>query len=224
MLAASQRLALVVSALATQACMPAVIHSPRIDPGPSMGVTASYAAGPEYENGDDGPSRFAYGPVGVNFGYGWTSARIEGLGASIGAHVPLPLVVLIQPDVYVKLPKRALLGLDGGVGLTSVRIDRSVIPYAQLGMLAANSTGVYATYGLLRARNDPDGNHSVLREEGRIASLAFQWRKGKTTSRIFATGQSGRRFWRCSISSDDACRSEKRWAVAAGTALELRRR
>jgi hypothetical protein len=220
----SQRLTFVVSALAGQACMPAVTHAPRIEPGLAMGLTASYTAGPEYENGDDGPSRFAYGPVGVNFGYGWTSARIEGLGASIGAHVPVPLIALIQPDVYVQFPKRALLGLDGGVGLTSVRIDRSVTPYAQLGILRSNSTGAYATYGLLRARNDPDRNHPVLREEGRIAGLAFQWRQGKNTSRIFATGQFGRRFWRCSISSSDACRSEKRWAVATGTAVELRRR
>lgn len=204
--------------------MPAVMHSPRIQPGPAIGLTASYTAGPEYENGDDGPSRFAYGPVGVNFGYGWTSTRIDGLGASIGAHVPVPLIPLIQPDIYVQLPKRAVLGFDGGVGLTSVRIDRSVIPYAQLGILAGNSTGVYATYGLLRARNDPDRNHPVLREEGQTAGLVFQWTQGKTTSRVFATGQFGRRFWRCSISSDDACRSEKRWAVATGTALELRRR
>lgn len=220
----SQRLTLVVSALAAQGCMPALIHAPRIEPGPTIGVTASYTAGPEYENGDGGPSRFAYGPVGVNFGYGWTSTRIEGLGASIGAHVPIPLVALVQPDVYVQLPKRALFGLDGGVGLTSARIDRSVIPYAKLGILAANSTGAYGTYGLIRARNDPDRNHPVLREEGRIGSLALQWRRGKVTSRIFATGQFGRRFWRCSISSNDACRSEKRWAIAAGTALELRRR
>lgn len=220
----SQRLTFLVSALVGQACMPAVMHGPRIEPGPAMAMTVSYTAGPEYENGDDGPSRFAYGPVGVNIGYGWTSARVEGLGVGIGAHVPVPLIPLIQPDVYVQLPKRALLGLDGGVGFTSVRVDRSLIPYAQLGILAANNTGVYVTYGLFRERNDPDRNHPVLREEGRIAGLAFQWGQGKTISRIFATGQFGRRFWRCSISTDDACRSEKRWAVATGTALEIRRR
>ena len=85
-------LTLVVSALAGQACMPAVMHSPRIEPGPAIGLTASYTAGPEYDNGDDGPSRFAYGPVGVNLGYGWTSSRIDGLGAGVGVHVPVPLI------------------------------------------------------------------------------------------------------------------------------------
>jgi hypothetical protein len=209
--------------LAGQACMPAVMHAPRIEPGPAIGLAASYTAGPQYENGDD-PSRFAYGPFGVNVGYGWTSDRTEGLGANIGAYVPVPLVALIQPDVYVQLPKSALRGLDGGLGLTSVRIGRSVVPYAQLGILSPSGTGVYATYGLLRARNDPDRNHLVLREEGQFAGFTFQWSQGKTTSRIFATGQFGRRFWRCSFSSNDACRSEKRWAVATGTAVELRRR
>jgi len=220
----SQRLKLVVSALAGQACMPAMMHSPRIEPGLAIALSASYTAGPEYENGDDGPSRFAYGPVGANFGYGWTSGRIEGLGASIGAHVPVPVIAAVQPDIYLQLPRSALLGLDGGVGLTSRRIDRSVVPYAQLGILSPTSTGVYATYGLLRESIDPDRNHPVLREEGRIAGLAFQWRQGKTTSRIFATGQFGRRYWRCSRSTDEPCRSEKRWAVATGTALEFRRR
>lgn len=130
-----------------QACIPAVMHGPRIDRGFTTGLAASYTAGPRKTRYDNGGMAYAYGPVGVNAGYGWTSESTDGLGVLLGLHVPVPLVVAAQPDVYVQLPKRAVLGLDAGVGVILVPINETMMPYAQLGALRANGSGVYATYG-----------------------------------------------------------------------------
>src|SRR5687767_7889574 len=121
--------------------MPAIMHSPRIDSGLSGGVAASLTAGPRPTRGDWGGMAYAYGPVGMNVGYGWTSDDGEGLGARLGLHVPVPLVVAAQPDFYVQLPKRAVLGLDAGVGMAWVPALTIVTPYAQLGALDASGSG-----------------------------------------------------------------------------------
>ncbi|HMI54670.1 MAG TPA: hypothetical protein VK494_00640, partial [Gemmatimonadaceae bacterium] len=103
------------------------MHAPNVERGFTGGLTASYTAGPEYENGDAGRTKFAYGPLGFNVGYGWSSDHVQGLGFRVGAYMPVPLVVAIQPDAYFQFPKRALLGLDGGVGVVIIDPTRAAM-------------------------------------------------------------------------------------------------
>ncbi len=125
------------------------MHGPRIDGGLTTGLAASYTAGPRRTRGDEGDAPYAYGPVGLNLGYGWTSDKMEGLGARLGIHIPVPLAVAAQPDFYAQLPRRAVFGLDAGVGITGIPANSTVMPYAQLGALGASGSGFYATYGFM---------------------------------------------------------------------------
>lgn len=211
-----------LSLLFVQACIPAVMHGPRIAGGFTTGLAASYTAGPRITRGDNGGMAYAYGPVGVNVGYGWTSEGTEGLGVLLGLHVPVPLVVAAQPDVYVQLPKRAVLGLDAGVGVVLIPISETMMPYAQLGVLRTNGSGFYATYGFLMGPDPSNVNYSGRGAGADVPGIAFQSVNGQTTTRFFVTAAIARE--RSCPEGVTSCRRPDDWSVASGAALEYRHR
>ena len=164
---------------------------------------------------------YAYGPVGVNFGYGWTSEKTRGLGVRLGLHVPVPFVVAAQTDLYAQLPRRALLGLDGGVGLTLIPIAEIVMPYAQLGVLRADGSGFYTTYGFLIGPDPSTMNPSGRGAGADVPGIAFQTVNGRTTTRFFVIAALARERT-CPEGID--CRRPDDWSVAGGLALEFRHR
>jgi hypothetical protein len=212
----------VLAVIAGQACMPAIMHSPRIDGGLTTGLAASYTAGPRRTRGDMGRIVYAHGPVGLNLGYGWTSERSEGFGARLGIHVPVPLVLAAQPDLYVQLPRRAVLGLDGGLGIVSVPVQTTVMPYAQLGALDASGSGFYATYGFLIGPDPSDANYSGRYGGADVPGIAFQRVNGRTTTRLFVMAIIARDR-QCPDGISDCVRRDN-WAVASGMAMEFRHR
>lgn len=207
--------------LVAEGCIPGVMHGPRIDGGFAAGAVASHTAGPRKTRGDNGGMAYAYGPVGVNLAYGWTFDSIEGLGVLLGIHVPVPLLLGAQTDMYVQLPRRPLLGLDGGVGVTSTPAVETVMPYAQLGVLRSSGSGVYATYGALIGPDPSNVNYSGRGAGAHVPGIAFQNVNGRTTTRYFVTAIIARK--RCSDSRSFCTRADD-WAVASGIAVERRRR
>ena len=207
--------------VAGQGCMPAVMHSPRIDPGLTTGYVASYTAGPRTTRGDMGGVAYAYGPVGVNFGYGWTSEKTEGLGVRLGLHVPVPFVVAAKADLYAQLPTRALLGLDGGVGVTSIPIAQITMPYAQLGILRGDGSGLHATYGFMIGPDPSDANPSGNGAGADVPGITYQVVNGRTTTRFFVTAAIARGR---ACPEGTYCGPPDDWSVASGVALEFRHR
>lgn len=212
--------AVVIALLAGQACMPAVMHGPRIDRGLTTGVVASYTAGPRRTRGDWGDMPYAYGPAGVDAGYGWASDYHEGLGVRFGLHVPIPAYMVSQADVYVQLPKRAVLGLDAGVGMHVTPIVSWIMPYAQVGALRASGSGLYATYGFLMGANPSSLNSSSRGMRADVPGIAFQKVSGRTTTRIFVTAMIARPHNEPCTSS--TCPRADDWSVASGMALQFR--
>jgi len=215
-------LAPVLTLIVGQACIPVVMHSPRVDAGFTAGVAASYTAGPRRTRGDWGGIPYAYGPVGMHAGYGWTSADIEGLGARLGIHVPVPFVLAAQPDLYIQFPRRMVLGLDAGIGMTSIPAGAVVMPYAQVGALGHSGSGFYATYGFLIGPDPSDANYSGRGAGADVPGIAFQKVNGRTTTRAFVVAIIGRDR-RCPDGDPDCVRRDN-WAVASGLAIERRRR
>lgn len=210
-------------AAAPLACMPAVMHGPRIDGGLTTGLVASHTAGPRVTRGDYGDMPYAFGPVGVNVGYGWTSDRYESLGVRLGLHVPVPLVIGAQPDIYVQLPRRIVLGLDAGVGVASIPANESVIPYAQLGVLRASGSGLFATYGLMIGPDPSDANYSGRGAGAHVPGMAFQRVNGRTTTRLFVMAEIARKHSQC-LGPSSVCGRRDDWAIASGMALEFQHR
>lgn len=211
-----------LAVIAAQACMPAIMHGPRIDGGLTTGLAASYTAGPRRTRGDEGRAPYAYGPVGLNVGYGWTSDRSEGFGARLGIYVPVPLAVAAQPDFYVQLPRRAVLGLDAGIGIASVPANATVMPYAQLGALGASGSGFYATYGFLIGSDPSAANYTRPGGGADVPGIAFQKVNGRTTTHLFVMAIIARDR-QCPDGISDCARRDN-WAVASGMAMEFRHR
>ena len=202
--------------------MPAVMHSPRIEGGFTAGAAASLTVGPRRTRGDEGGVPYAFGPVGFNVGYGWTSDPSGGFGARLGLHVPVPLVVAAQPDFYVQLPRRAVLGLDAGVGVALVPVASTVLPYAQLGALDAGGSGFYATYGFMMGPDPTTVNYAGSGKGADVPGVAFQKVNGRTTTSAFVMAIIARDR-RCPVGVSD-CVKRDNWAVASGMAVEFRRR
>jgi hypothetical protein len=211
-----------LAAIAAQACIPAVMHSPRIDGGLTTGVAASLTAGPRRTRGDMGGIAYAYGPVGVNLGYGWTSDESGGFGSRLGIHVPVPFVVAAQTDFYVQLPRRAVLGLDAGVGMAWVPVMTTVMPYAQLGALDASGSGFYATYGFMIGPDPSNVNYDGPGGGADVPGIAFQRVNGRTTTSAFVVAIIARDR-QCPDGFSDCVRRDN-WSVASGMAVEFRHR
>jgi hypothetical protein len=135
--------------------------------------------------------------------------------------VPVPLVVGAQTDLYAQLPKRALLGLDGGVGLTLIPIAEITMPYAQLGVLRADGSGFHATYGFLIGPDPSNVNPSGNGAGADVPGITYQVVNGRTTTRFFVTAAIARE--RVCPEGIDCSRPDD-WSVATGVALEFRHR
>ena len=160
--------------------------------------------------------------MGVNLGYGWTSDRSEGFGARLGIHVPVPLVVAAQTDFYVQLPRRAVLGLDAGVGTAWVPAMATVMPYAQLGAIGDRGSGFYATYGFLIGPDPSNVNYAGPGTGADVPGIAFQKVNGRATTSAFVMSIIARDR-QCPDGFSDCVRRDN-WAVASGMAMEFRHR
>jgi hypothetical protein len=207
------------------ACVPVIAHGPRVEPGPSIGLSASLTAGPRYRNGDDYTIPFLTGPLGANAGIGWRSAHEGWPALRVGLHVPA-MFILTQGDVYVQAPRRMVGGLDAGVGLSAMFVEQggAGMPYLQVGRLDVNGSGWYTPQGyyLNRYGGEP-GVRVVLREEAWVPTLAYVHAGTRTNKHAFVTVALGRRLERCAIYDEGVCRRLGRWSVAAGFTLERRR-
>ncbi|HXG69793.1 MAG TPA: hypothetical protein VNJ04_04175 [Gemmatimonadaceae bacterium] len=114
-----------------------------------------------------------------------------------------------------------VLGLDAGVGLTSIPAGAIVMPYAQLGALRPSGSGFYATYGFMIGPDPTDLNYSGRGSGADVPGIAFQKVNGRTTTRAFALAIIGRDR-RCPDGITDCVRRDN-WAVASGIAIERRR-
>ena len=211
----------------TGACVPAVAHGPRIEPGWSVGASASYTDGPSYDDYTDGPDRFLYGPIGANVGYAWSSGQPDRAAYRLGLHVPVPLFMIAQPDVYVQLPRTMVGGLDAGVGVSGWLIDPLNVhmPYVQLGRISDAGTGWYTTQGWFRNDQNRDIQERHVREsQAWVPTIAYQWGHPRHTLHAFATGVFGTRALRCMGTSGAVCEHATRWSAAAGVTVELHRR
>jgi hypothetical protein len=168
-----------------------------------------------------GAMPYAYGPIGVNVGYGWKSDRTEGLGVRLGVYVPA-FVVAIQPDVYVQLPKRVVAGLDAGLGVAAHLLDGSVMPYAQIGVLSAGGSGIFATYGRSFHWHETGQPYRVVDSQADVPGIAFQRVNGRTTTRVFVTAAISRN--RSCPATVTPCARRDDWSIASGMAMELRHR
>src|SRR5262245_52495590 len=70
-------------------CVPTVAHGPRVTPGLSGGLSASYPFGPRYSQGDWGAQPFMFGPAGVNLSHGWRNADADDGAFQLGMHIPV---------------------------------------------------------------------------------------------------------------------------------------
>lgn len=216
----------IVLLLPVVGCVPAVAHSPRVWAGPSLGASASATAGPAYEAGDDGRNRFLWGPVGLNAGYGWSSATQDLPSVRVGIHVPVPVVALVQPDLYIQVPRKAVGGLDAGVGVSVVAAEmgRVAMPYVQVGSIGNGGSGWYTTQGFYRnSRNVSQTSRPVLRSDAWIPSIAYAIGGRRHTTHVFATGVLGQQLSRCDAYSNEVCEREQRWAAHVGVSVEWHR-
>ena len=207
-------------------CVPAVAHSPRVWPGPSVGVSLSATAGPKYDSGDDGRNVFLLGPVGLNAGYGWSSERSDRPGFRVGVHVPMPIVALVQPDLYIQAPRQFVGGLDVGVGVSAVAAEmgRVAMPYLQVGSIGPRGSGWYTTQGFYsNTRNVSQAARPVLRSDAWVPSVAYASGGRRHTKHFFATAVVGQQLSRCDASSNEVCDRERRWAANVGVSVEWHR-
>lgn len=213
-----RRLAALALLPVAAACMPAVAHGPRVEPGLQGGVTASLPFGPRYGTGDWGDQPFLFGPAGVNLGYGWGSGRPEKPAVYLGTHVPVPAFPAVQADLYVQAPPRALGAFDGGLGVNASAFH--VAPYLQLGLLGEGGSGLYTVQSVdfLLQRNETYSNDLYGRLW--VGTLAYELRGRKTSTHLFASLGYG---WHAEQCVYDCLPAERRSVAAAGVTFSARR-
>ena len=149
----------------------------------------------------------------MNVAYGWADGD-DGAALRLGTAIML-IPARFDPDVYVQVPRRALLGLDGGVGVAATTLlGPSVLPYAQLGSIH-DATGFYVTGGYLHQSiaSDSTATRLVLRDDGWLATLAYQHAHGTRVSHYFVTGVFGRPFaHRCADAIYDCSALKRPWS------------
>jgi len=135
--------------------------------------------------------------------------------------------VSLEPDVYVQLPKLWSRSLDAGVGATallSLGLPGSQLVYFQAGAKGDSGRGFFITQGLVR--EDPDRQATVsdhLRDDGWLASIAYQWRRRRIDWQVFLAGVRGRPFRQdCSNNPFFDCRELRRpYAAFVGVTIEV---
>jgi hypothetical protein len=138
---------------------------------------------------------FAIPPVTLGGAFGWRDTSLDA-GVRFGAETSL---FEFEFDAYVQLPRRLLLGLDGGVGVEALvpAIAATVpMPYAELGRIRGDR-GPYAIVGYVHQRADTNrifGPGAIRRDDGLATTLAYQLSDGRVRARPFATLMLGHRY------------------------------
>jgi len=151
----------IVALIVLGACMPVPLHGPRVIDGWQGGTSlATTASAVPRAPGDVRPA-FLPSPFDVRFAYGFTDDNPWHPALLLGAQAtPLLLLSHPQTDVYVQVPRKLLLGLSGGAGVSTFLLAPSgTLFYSQLGFVSANHTGVYGMGGYLHQ----PGRDSVFR-------------------------------------------------------------
>lgn len=209
------------------ACVPAVAHGPRVRPGFSGGVSASLTTGKKYPDGDSEPKYFLYGPVGVNVGYGWAPVTTGLPALRLGVHVPVPVLALVQPDIYVQAPRSLSREFDFGIGVSWWAIERGrvAMPYVQFGRIGENGSGWYTTQGYFRNTKDTQAqSRPVLSANAWVPGIAYQFEHGGSTTHVFVAAILGTQFMRCNVYTNTICGRERRSGAFAGITLERHQR
>jgi hypothetical protein len=180
------------AAHALLACTPVVMHGPAVDRGFQVGATLIASKGRDY------PRIIPpFVPPGgtLYLAYGW-AGKPDRVAMRFAAQLT-PLPPKVDSDVYLKLPRRALLGLDGGVGyLAGVFWQPSHQVYAQLGKIGNDGTGFYTTQGFLKQWRGTSSifNPEAVEATGWVSTVAFQRAETEFSWHVFATGIFGRRL------------------------------
>ena len=174
----------IVGLMVLGACIPAPMHGPRVINGWNGGVSLTTTAGPAPRAAGDVAPAFVPSPFDVRLAYGFTDDNPWHPALLVGAQAtPLLLLSNPQPDLYVQVPRRLLLGLSGGAGVSHqfVLEPHGTLLYSQLGFVTSNHTGVYGIGGYLHQT----GRDSVRRyalvsgrlpDDASIGTIAVQVR------------------------------------------------
>lgn len=143
------------------ACMPVPLHGPRVIDGWQGGTSLTTTASAVPRAPDGVRPAFIPSPFDVRFAYGFTDDNPWHPALLLGAQAtPLLLLSHPQTDVYVQVPRKLLLGLSGGAGVsTFLNAPSGTLFYSQLGFVSSNHTGLYAMGGYLHQ----PGRDSVFR-------------------------------------------------------------
>lgn len=98
----------------------------------------------------------------------------------------------------MQFPRRALLGLDGGVGIVALGpspVSTAPMPYAELGFIRSGN-GPYVVAGYVHQSLDTNAveGPDVLHDDGWEATIAYQFSDGTHAMRPFATAVLGHRY------------------------------
>jgi hypothetical protein len=145
----------------------------------------------------------------------------------VGNEFMVPTVSLV-PDIYVQFPKLWSRSLDAGVGATALvglGLPSSQLIYFQAGAKSDSGRGFYVTQGFVREDLDrqPFSGNERLRDDGWLASIAYQWRRRRVDWQVFLAGVRGRPFRQdCSTNPFVDCRGFRRpYAAFVGMTLEV---
>ena len=208
--------------MSSAGCVPAVTHSPRVDAGAAMEFAAALPASAR-QNTPGFPS-LVLPPSSIMVAGGWRSDATD-FAARFAAGVSSPFE--LDLDAYVQLPRHALLGLDGGVGIVALApsfASTAPMPYAELGFIRSGS-GPYLVAGYFHQPIDTNAveGPEVLHADGWEATLAYQFTSGNHSMRPFATALIGRRYaLHCFGKASDCSTYAPPRALFIGMSLERR--
>src|SRR5215470_7135918 len=172
-------------------CVPSVTHAPQVEPGPAL----------EYAGGFETPKQaaipiyppFVLSPANFAIAYGWRADSSD-FAARFGGG--LSMLLQLEADAYVQLPRRRLFGLDGGFGVSAQLpslASTSPMPYVELGAIRSGS-GPYVIAGYVHQPSGTSINGpEVLHSDGWETTLAYQLVEDRNRWRPFATAVIGRR-------------------------------
>jgi hypothetical protein len=136
------------------------------------------------------------------------------------------MMLQLDADIYAQLPRRALLGLDGGVGVAALfpsLTSTLPMPYVELGRIRSGN-GPYAVVGYVHEVVDTNKveDPNVRHADGWVATLVYQLSDRNARFRPFATVVIGRKYAvRCFGEGSDCSSLARPRAVFAGVSLEV---
>jgi len=138
----------------------------------------------------------------------------------------MSVFISFEADAYIQLPRRLLLGLDGGVGVSALWPSPAgtvPTPYAELGRVRSDR-GPYAIVAYIHQTVDTNrvfGPGAIRRDDGLATTLAYQFSDGVIRARPFATLVFGHRFIKeCMGKFSDCSSLATPRALFAGLSLE----